>query len=714
MQRYWPTKACIVILLSIPMLSAQERLTADQTAKALESCPVTAQPEVLYSTFNNFCITHFGAEREPLIYDFFGKQQSFIGTGAWLYASEDSAVIGCESSLPAISTVEYGEGKALDKKTGPTDRPYYIHVHTLRNLQPGTTYTYRISLRDEKSALIFSDVATFTTKVRRSGVSFPAEGSTPPYKLDIPGTTYVLSKDLITPGMAIQVIGDNITLDLNGHTVRFGEGATTEVDCGIACIGTETTKIKYVPTGFKIYNGTLEQGASKALNDNTNSKRFCPITMKGADIEAAGLHITYHGPQTWGMTVDHPSGAMHIHHNIFTDKGGIITDRHGSGTRSLGFTNKADGENAFVFSHNLIRRTRQNGMGGANTMSHNEIYLDSCSTNSFAIQPNSAPGVKAGDCHHNRIFGTGFNAYGFGWAHESLRVHDNLIHFHGIMANDRWAATESWGDLSMLEGMRVTNYGKGGQVRNDLEYRHNLIVLRGGNGCELRGTGFFSDTSITDIVFHDNTVKVISEDEKTTQVACLSAQGHTEKTGALPVTYRNNTLISNVCHIRLGDSYGRGHNHTFIGNTLIREGQRADFHAVAIGGGFTTSGHRLIDCIIGEGISLADPFWQKTSSKSWYAVQWTLTVQAAAGAHVVIHDASGALEFDGVVPADGKLSIPLTQCVVHPATWPAGGEALGLNGGSIEPKTPHRVAATINGVEHIQNVTIDKLQLIRF
>ena len=347
-------------------------------------------------------------------------------------------------------------------------------------------------------------------------------------------------------------------------------------------------------------------------------------------------------------------------------------------------------------------------------MSHNEIYVDSCSTNSFAIQPNSAPGVKAGELHHNRIFGTGFNAYGFGWAHESLRVHDNLIHFHGIMANNRWASTESWGDLSMLEGMRVTNYGKGGQVRNDLEYWHNLIVLRGGNGCELRGTGFYGDTSIKDLVFHDNTVKVISEDETTTQVSCLSAQGHTEKVDALPVVYRTNTLISNVCHIRLGDSYGKGHNHQFIGNTLIREGKRTDYHAVAIGGGFTTSGHRLIDTNIGDGISLIDPFWQKTSSKSWYSVQWTLTVQAVAGSHVVIHDATGAIECNGAVPADGNLRMPLTQCVVHPATWPAGGEASNLSGGSVEAKTPHRVTVTVNGKDQVQDVTMDKVQQLRF
>ena len=142
MKSHWLTNNFVILLLSTPLLFAQERLTPAQTAKALESCPVTAQPEVLYSTFSDFCTTHFGAENEPLIYDFCGKQQSFIEQGSWIYASENSVVIGCESSLPATSTVEYGEGEALDKKTDPTDRSYYIHVHTLRNLQPGTTYSY--------------------------------------------------------------------------------------------------------------------------------------------------------------------------------------------------------------------------------------------------------------------------------------------------------------------------------------------------------------------------------------------------------------------------------------------------------------------------------------------------------------------------------------------------------------------------------------------
>jgi hypothetical protein len=704
----------LVGLIAVGQGHAQESLTPEQAVKALEACPVTAPPEVLYSAFSDFCLTHFGAEREPLVYGFSGKDLALLADGAWVNASENAAVIACESSLPATSAVDYGEDPAYGTRTTATDRPYYVHVHTLRDLKPGTTYHYRIELVDERKKVIRSQDATFTTPTRGKSIAVPAAGAAPPYRLDAAGATYVLTQDLTTPGTAIEVVGDDITLDLNGHTVRFAERAEAVVDGGIIVHGGDKARIRYQSSGFRLFNGAIVQGAGKALDANDDTSHFCPLVITGAGSEIAGLAIEYHGPQTWGMSLAHATGALRIHHNVLTDKGGIITNRHGSGTRSIGFVNTQPAENAFVIDHNLIRRTRQNGIGSASSIHNNEIYVDSCSTNSFAIQPNSAPGIKAGDLHHNRVFGTGFNAYGFGWAHESLRIHDNIVHFYGIMANSRWAATESWGDLSMLEGMRVTNYGKGGQVRNDLEYWNNLIVLRGGGGCELRGTGFYSDTTIKGLVFHDNTVKVISEDDKTLQVACISAQGHPDKPDALPVVYRDNTLISNLCHIRFGDSYGKGHNHRFIGNTLVREGKRPDYHAVAMGGGFSTGGHIILDCILGDGVSLLDPYWQKTGPASWYAVQWSLDLQAAAGDQVTVTDADGRTEFAGPVPADGRVRIPLTEAIIHPPTWPGGGEALALSGMKQEAKTPHRVTVRHDGVESARSVTMDKPQAIRF
>ena len=53
-----------------------------------------------------------------------------------------------------------------------------------------------------------------------------------PYLLDQPGTTYILQTDVSVPGTAFVVAAPHVTLDLNGHTVRFGDRAYPGVTNG--------------------------------------------------------------------------------------------------------------------------------------------------------------------------------------------------------------------------------------------------------------------------------------------------------------------------------------------------------------------------------------------------------------------------------------------------------------------------------------------------
>lgn len=706
-----PMKSALaLVLLAGALAAADADRQQERSSRDLEAVTADMPPEQIYHAFSAFCSSHFGAEKEPLLYDRLGRELKLLDGGDWLHASLNSASIGFESSLPAMAHVEWGKDAKYGQQTPPMERLHFLHLHTLRDLQPDTEYHYRIVITGERGTVVRSPDRTFRTSALGEAIELPGKQAGPPYQLNADKATYILTADLKTPGIAFQVIGDDITLDLNGHSVTFGDGAAESVPAGIDVRGSGKAKRKYLSSSFRLLNGDIVQGAGPALAKNDKSENFCPVVIKGDGCEVAGVRVSYHGPQVWGMTLDHPTGDIRLHHNMFTDYGAVIANRHGSGTRAIGIRLADDGANTFAFHHNLVRRTRQNGFGGASSMHSNEIYVDSWSTNSFAIQPLSKPGVKSGELHHNRIFGTGFNAYGFGWAHESLKVHDNIVWFQGIMANKRW--NETWGDMSCLEAMRVTNYGKGGQVRNDLEYWDNLIVLKGRGGCELRGTGFFSDVSIKGLVFRDNVVKAIAEDDKTTQVACLSAQGVQERTESNPVVYRNNTLISNVCNIRLGDSYGKGYNHHFIGNTLVREGGRPDYHTVAVGGAYSTWGHRMLDTVLGKGTSLTDVFWQQTSSKSGYAVQWTLTLQGKAGTKLRILDAAGKPAFDGVVPESGTLGVPLTQFNVHPPTWPEGGEAKGITGCKEEVMTPHQVLVG-EGDGDKRTVTMDKAQALK-
>ena len=60
---------------------------------------------------------------------------------------------------------------------------------------------------------------------------FAAQGPAP-YLLTESGTTYVLDTDITTSSTAFVVGAANVTLDLNGHTVTYGSGASPVVTNG--------------------------------------------------------------------------------------------------------------------------------------------------------------------------------------------------------------------------------------------------------------------------------------------------------------------------------------------------------------------------------------------------------------------------------------------------------------------------------------------------
>jgi len=417
----------------------------------------------------------------------------------------------------------------------------------------------------------------------------------------------------------------------------------------------------------------------------------------------AGMYFEHSAPQASCVLFNFANGKCEAHHNVFVDKGTVITHRGGAGLTELkcGWDrgNPAD----FKVHHNLVKRGRQNGLRFARQIYNNEIYIDSWSTNSFA----TGSYTDKDDHHHNRVFGTGYNAYAFPWSKTNLNVHHNFVHMQAIDTSHRWH--EKWGDINMLAGLRLTNYGRGGQKRSNLRYGENVIIIRGRGKCEIRGTEFFSDEGVKGLVCENTTVVAEAQDATAKKIACIVAQGHFRKAKSLPVVYRNCHLISNVCNVRFGDSYGKGNNHHVMDCTFTKTGSRKDYHTFTFDGGAWSFGHIVRDGIFGAGTAYNDVWWKRTGKKSWYKVQWTLKLKAPPGAKVTIRqkqalDAEAPEEptepetaFDGQVGPDGELTVPLTQCVIRP---PA---EYNHRAGSHDRReialTPHTVTVTTGGKE---------------
>ncbi|OGF44965.1 MAG: hypothetical protein A2231_08665 [Candidatus Firestonebacteria bacterium RIFOXYA2_FULL_40_8] len=643
-----------------------------------------------YEKFNTFCLENYGANKDELYYFKFGKELRIDDNSIWMYLSENSACIAWETNLPSRSYIEYGVTDKYGEKTTEEERYFFVHIQYLKSLITEKSYHYRLVSVDERGNKITSEDKVLETKKIKNSVRIPDEAGKINYLLNVPMTTYILTKDIKLDEDYFAVIGDKITVDLNGYTISFDFEA-----------GVKAGKAKNI----KIVNGTIKQIVSDGMSGNNRSDYFNPLTLSGcADAEIAGLTIDYEAPQAWGVNIIKPEGSCDIHHNVFLDRGTVISSRHGWGVRPLGFSETEKGINKFRIYSNLIKRTRQNGFHVAQKMYNNEIYVDSWSINSFALQP----AADEGEYYNNRIFGTGFNAYGFGWASTNLKISDNFVHMQGINASSRWG--ETWGDINMLSAMRVTNYDKGGQVRNNLEYKNNVVVIKGREGCEIRGTEFMSDISIKDLVYHDNTVKVEVQDDKTSQAACVDAQGQVANNDtALPVFYKNNTYISNICHVRFGDSYGRGSNHQFINCKFVRTGSDPRYHTFIFDGGWWSHRHVFLDCEFGDGTRYNDVLWKKTSPQSSYSVKWTLAITSLPKADITIIDKRGRIEFTGKTDADGKVSAVLTQCLIKPPDNMKGDEPNNDKHQEVE-YTPHSVVVEKNGVTKRAKVTMDKKQ----
>jgi len=603
-----------------------------------------------YDDFNVFARQAFGAEKEPLIYDKFGYTLEFDEEGFWIHESKNSAAIAFETNLPSNTYVEYGTNISYGQQTQAPDRPYYIHLHYLNDLSLGT-YHYRMVATDERGNTIRSEDRTFTTSTSGSEIS-----GTPPFSLS--SGTYVLMEDIDTSGTAFEITGNNVVLDLNGHTVTYnnnndGKGVSAE----------------YV-SGTRILNGIIRQGSSRDGGDG-ECLGANPIMVRsgGGQREIAGVTVEYSGSQLCGVYFPYGgTGGVEVHHNVMIDRGSSVTNRHGTGVRALIFYGDEAGTSNIVAHHNLVKRTRQWGLT-ANTMHNNEVYGDSYVTNSGLIVPVEFRGGEGFTAYDNRIFGTGYHPIGFYWGN-NLEVHDNLVHMQGQGPENR---NSEYGPQNEMTGIRLTQYEGSSWPYNNNVYENNLILISGlqcnSLGCsDGKGVHFYSNENVNDLQFINNIVKVEADasfEANRGDAAPIVTEGQDpdHQGGEAPVYYENNILMSNIANLQFGSNYGGGDNHWFSNNRMVRLGSRSDYVTYRFDD-FTWYNENnkdmyMIDSSY-EGGSSQDSVEFSTGQQE-LTFMWTLVVQAASGTSVIVTDKDGNTAASGSTDSSGVYSVQLVQ-----------------------------------------------------
>ncbi len=98
--------------------------------------------------------------------------------------SDTQATVYFSMNPPATGQTDYGVTNALGTVHGPETSYLSQHIQTLRNLQEGTTYFFKVSGTTQEGAFAESSVLSFTTTTV-SGVPDPQEGDTTPPQTQI-------------------------------------------------------------------------------------------------------------------------------------------------------------------------------------------------------------------------------------------------------------------------------------------------------------------------------------------------------------------------------------------------------------------------------------------------------------------------------------------------------------------------------------------------
>jgi len=347
----------------------------------------------------------------------FSGDAKFFERG-WQHVSETSAVIYWQLgdiSSSATSYVEYGRTESLGEQTPQTGKPRWSQFHRLQGLQSGVTYYYRMVVEDPQTGQKSeSEILTLTTRKREGAVYVPGELAGPPYILEEPDGYYILTEDITTDGSAFVIAASGVTLDLDGHTVTFGENTVEQV-----------YGVRFTNQGKgTLCNGHLAQGR----NSGDYSAAIASLEHP-EPVEVFGVSTDVHLKCAYPLHFTHASKAR-IHHNHLYSRVTELESRHYPGNTLLRVV--IYGGDIHIHDNLLTEgchwgiSLREKSTVIRNVeVDHNDICHHQQYVNGYAISP-----CQKADVHHNKINSTGRGAH---LTRDGILFHDNYLVTQGHM-----------------------------------------------------------------------------------------------------------------------------------------------------------------------------------------------------------------------------------------------------------------------------------------
>ena len=529
-----------------------------------------------------------------------------------------------------------------------------------------------------KDMVIGAGVTTVSKPTRSKTVNITA-----PATLSQSDTEYVLQNDIVASGTAFTIKGSNITLNLNGHTVTYGNSGSSSA-YGVYVDG-------YARSNIAVVNGKIVQGNGSCSGQSGTGTNCNPIyAYETFSMEIGGVDISYRAADTHGIYLQWGKDAS-IHHSSIQDLGTKVTDRHQGidAIRAVGVTNAK--------VHHSIVKTRQVGIrvGTNGEIYNNEVTINSQVTNSVGVS------LQTGSAHHNKVYGYGVHPIAF-WPDHDAKVYSNYAEVQNTKSGSEYGDTGA-------ACLRMT-WGTG----DNSEIMYNTFIVNAsdsynGTGVNSWGRALFvglPDASLKADI-HDNVIIATNNDGKGKAAGIAIVTNNLSPN----LKFRNNRVESNWANVLLADDYGHADGYArFIDNTFVKRDNysnyktvRSQYSSLPSTGVFT--GNTMENGASMENIDLE---FSGTGKKDIF-VYWHLGVTvknssgtALSGASVSVKDSTGKVVYSGQTGSNGSITTDVLQF-----------EAGNLSGSTVvsrevkTTKTPYTITVSKDGLTAAKSVTVN-------
>ncbi|MBC8871891.1 MAG: right-handed parallel beta-helix repeat-containing protein [Planctomycetes bacterium] len=474
-----------------------------------------------------------------------------------------------------------------------------------------------------------------------------------PFVITQPGE-YIVTKDLAAEASAIAIQADNVTLDLNGHTVKYGCGVKTAESimtytsrrsgnighAGVLLPGRPDATADFEGfrwnsrrPGIVVKNGTIADGAGRGLSYSAGIQL---AGAAGATVENVRIEIA--APDTFGLVVGKDAKVRHV---TINNKSTHVSNRHAQ-------------------------------MASIQTSSD-------CEVSKCLVEGGPQIGVKAGSgtsVHHNiiRQRATVTNCYGVaGYRKENVRVFNNKIMSYngrGIHLSEKssgWLVHDNYVEVRETrnkEYRRMQTHGIKLEGTSNSKIYNNVVLSISSDGGEPTALNMAVKANASNEIYN-NTFIALTINEEGAYSAYLIDN---DASGSI---IRDNTFYTNnICYMVSPDG---SRNVTFRRCTFakISPDDEVLFYANRAYKKEGGNGDRLIDCVFTGGIDPRQHYFPGQGA-SWrssgdYTVGWSLTLHvtdgdtAAGGAEAIVTDEKGAKVTTAKADEEGRLTVDLPE-----------------------------------------------------